>query len=225
MMVFDLFMQEPRIDMNQRWQRPLLDESLTPYIEIDAARLEKNLQTMQEKASRASVTLRPHIKTHKSLYIARRQRALGARGITVSKPSEGEVFIRGGERDELLAYPVIRAESIASLLRLAAQHQAKVTLIVDASSKMLSSDKGPHGTNASGFGVAVDENDVCYEVSRLSKEHGFMLWQENAPHVCSLLRIYPNRSCAVMAQSDSYVLHHADGQAEIQPVDACGRFI
>lgn len=377
------------MDMNQRWQRPLLDDRLTPYIEIDAARLEKNLQTMQEKASRAGVTLRPHVKTHKSLYIARRQRALGACGITVSKPGEGEVFILGGERDILLAYPVIRAESVASLFKLAAQHQAKIRLIVDAphgvaaiaeayrqqpdidvtvaikvdvglhrigvdphsdtavalaqalqaaqlrfaglvshaghaygagnsdaisgivleearlmqqvqrklldagfadcpvsvgatptalaapvaagtneirpgnyalldltacrlglsrvddlalsvitrvvavndhfviidaGSKMLSSDKGPHGTNASGFGVAVDENGLCYEVSKLSEEHGFIVWQENAPRVGSLLRIYPNHSCAVMAQSDSYVLRHADGRAEIQPVDARGRF-
>ena len=378
------------MDMNQRWQRPLPDDHLTPYIEIDAERLEKNLQAMQEKASHAGVTLRPHIKTHKSLYIARRQRALGSCGITVSKPSEGEVFIRGGERDILLAYPVIRAESIAALLKRAAEHQAKVTLIVDtphgvaaiaeaqrqqpdadiavaikvdvglhrigidphrddatalaqaiqaaqlrfaglvshaghaygagnrdaiaaiaqeearlmqhvqnqlreagfadcsvsvgatptalaapvaigtdeirpgnyalldltacrlglsrveelalsviarvvavnrhfiiidAGSKMLSSDKGPHGTNASGFGVAVDENGVCYEVGKLSEEHGFIPWQDSAPSVGALLRIYPNHSCAVMAQSDSYVLRHADGRAETQPIDARGRFL
>ncbi|PNK62520.1 MULTISPECIES: alanine racemase [Pantoea] len=378
------------MDMNQRWQRPLPDDRLTPYIEIDADRLETNLQSMQEKASRAGVALRPHIKTHKSLYIARRQRSLGACGITVSKPSEGEVFIRGGERDILLAYPIIRAESIAPLLKLAAQHQAKVTLIVDApqgvaaiaealhqqpdadvgvaikvdvglhrigvdphrndavslaqamqaarlrfaglvshaghayaagnrdaiaeialeearlmrqvqsqlraagfddcpvsvgatptalaapvadgtdeirpgnyalldltacrlglsrvdelalsviarvvainrhfaiidaGSKMLSSDKGPHGTSASGFGIAVDENGACYEIGKLSEEHGFIAWQDRAPRVGALLRIYPNHSCAVMAQSDSYVLRHADGRAEIQLIDARGRFL
>lgn len=378
------------MDMNQQWQRPLLDDRLTPYIEIDAARLEDNLQTMQDKASRAGVKLRPHIKTHKSLYIARRQRLLGACGITVSKPAEGEVFIRGGERDILLAYPIVRAESVASLLKLAAQHQAKVTLIVDAphgvaaiaeasrqqpdadvavaikvdvglhrigvdphrddavalaqalqatqlrfaglvshaghaygagnpeaiaeiaqeearlmqrvqrklreagftdcplsvgatptalaapvaagtdeirpgnyalldltacrlglsrvndlalsviarvvavndrfaiidaGSKMLSSDKGPHGTNASGFGIAVDESGVCYEIAKLSEEHGFLIWQDNAPCVGNVLRIYPNHSCAVMAQSDSYVLRHADGRAEVQPVDARGCFL
>jgi len=390
MMGFHLFVQEPRMDMNQRWQRPLPDDRLTPYIEIDVARLESNLQAMQEKASRAGVTLRPHIKTHKSLFIARRQRALGACGITVSKPSEGEVFIRGGERDILLAYPVIRAASVATLLKLAAQHEAKVTLIVDAQhgvaaiadaqrqqpdadvavaikvdvglhrigvdphgndavtlaqaiqaaqlpfaglvshaghaygaghpeaiaqialeearlmqqvqrqlreagftacpisvgatptalaapvaegtdeirpgnyalldltacrlglsrvddlalsvisrvvavnrhfaiidagSKMLSSDKGPHGTSASGFGIAVDEQGVCYEIAKLSEEHGFIAWLEKAPRVGALLRIYPNHSCAVMAQSDSYVLRYADGCAETQPVDARGQFI
>ncbi len=119
------------MDMNQRWQRPLPNDCLTPYIESDAARLESKWQAMQEKASRAGVTLRLHIKPHKSLFIARRQRAFGTYGITVSKPSEGEVFTRGGERDILLAYPVICAASLATLLQLAAQHQAKVTLIAD----------------------------------------------------------------------------------------------
>ena len=97
--------------------------------------------------------------------------------------------------------------------------------IIDAGSKMLSSDKGPHGTSASGFGIAVDENGACYEIGKLSEEHGFIAWQDRAPRVGALLRIYPNHSCAVMAQSDSYVLRHADGRAEIQLIDARGRFL
>nr|MBA2817740.1 alanine racemase [Candidatus Pantoea persica] len=31
------------MDMNQRWQSPLIDDRLTPHIEIDATRLENNL--------------------------------------------------------------------------------------------------------------------------------------------------------------------------------------
>ncbi|MCZ4059775.1 alanine racemase [Pantoea sp. LMR881] len=379
------------MDMNSEanWQRPLFDDRLTPYIEIDAQRLEHNLQRMQKRANEAGVALRPHIKTHKSVWIARRQRELGAKGITVSKPSEGISFIRGGERDLLLAYPVVQAKSITELLRQAAYHCAKITLIadalhgvtaiaeaqrlqpdcelavaikvdvglhrvgvnpdsddalilaqalkkeslpfaglvshaghaygagnlsaisviagqeaqlmqslqhrlheagfnfcpvsvgstptalaaqvppgideirpgnyalldltacrlglsqvdelalsvitrvvavnehfaiVDAGSKMLSSDKGPHGTNASGFGVAVDEHGNTFDVSKLSEEHGFLIYQGNAPRIGSLLRIFPNHSCAVMAQSDSFVLRHADGHAETEPVSARGNF-
>ncbi|MGK3143744.1 alanine racemase [Pantoea sp. C2G6] len=374
----------------QQWQRPLIDDRLTPYIEVDAARLERNLQQMQLKANAAGVALRPHIKTHKSVWIAQRQLESGARGVTVSKPSEGISFIAGGVRDLLLAYPVIRPQSVAELLRLAALHQAKITLIadtlqgvaaiaeasqrqpacelavaikvdvglhrigvnpetddavqiadalranglrfaglvshaghaygaghaaaiaeiarqeaalmqqlqkklqaagfpdvplsvgstptalaaeiapsvteirpgnyalldltacrlglsrpdqlamsvitrvvavndhyviIDAGSKMLSSDKGPHGTNASGFGVAADEAGQTYEVTKLSEEHGFLLYQHHHPAVGSLLRLFPNHSCAVMAQSDSFVLRHADGQSEEHVVDARGKFI
>nr|WP_238939036.1 hypothetical protein [Mixta mediterraneensis] len=97
-------------------------------------------------------------------------------------------------------------------------------VIVDAGSKMLSSDKGPHGTNASGFGVAVDEMGNTYDVSKLSEEHGFLVWQNVRPAIGSLLRIFPNHSCAVMAQSDSFVLRHADGCGEVESVSARGNF-
>ncbi|SUB14324.1 Uncharacterised protein [Pantoea agglomerans] len=43
----------------QQWQRPLIDDRLTPYIEVDAERLEQNLQHMKRKASAAGVALRP----------------------------------------------------------------------------------------------------------------------------------------------------------------------
>lgn len=376
------------MDSKQRWLRPLYNDRLTPYIEIDAARLENNLQTMQEKARCAGVMLRPHVKTHKSLYIAQRQRALGACGITVAKPGEGEVFILGGERDILLAYPLIDAASVSSLLQQASLCQAKITFIVDtpqsvaivaaaqrqqpdasvavaikvdvglhrigidphqhtavplaeaiqaaqlpfaglvshaghaygaatpdaiaqiaheeaqlmlqvqqqlqragfsaaisvgatptalaapvaagtdeirpgnyalldltawrlglcniddlalsvitrvvavnerfviidSGSKMLSSDKGPHGTHASGYGIAVDGEGVCYEIQKLSEEHGFISRQGNSLQPGSLLRLYPNHSCAVMAQSDSYVLRYADGRADVKHIEARGKF-
>lgn len=372
------------------WLRPLIADRLTPYLEIDAARLQRNLQQMQQKADAAGVTLRPHIKTHKSVWIAEQQRMLGARGITVSKPSEGIAFILGGERDLLLAYPVVHAETLKELLAVAAQHQARITCIadcahgvaaiaaahqrqpdcqlalaikvdvglhrigvdphsdkavklaqqiqdagltfaglvshaghaygagnaaaiadvalqeialmrdlqqrliatgfahcpisvgstptalaapvaqgsdeirpgnyalldltawrlglctpdalalsvvtrvvavnphfaiIDAGSKMLSSDKGPHGTNASGFGIAVDEQGNHYEVLKLSEEHGFLQYADQAPTVGALLRIFPNHSCAVVAQSDRFVLRHADGAGEEQDIQGRGKFI
>lgn len=111
---------------------PFCDDRLTPYIEIDAMRLKRNLLQMQQKAQAANVTLRPHVKTHKSVLIARQQRESGAQGITVSKPSEAIAFIQGGERDLLLAYPVIKAETLRELLRIAVMHQARLILIADA---------------------------------------------------------------------------------------------
>lgn len=110
--------------------RPFYDDRLTPYIEIDAQRLTRNLQQMQQRAATGNVRLRPHVKTHKSVAIAQQQIALGAVGITVSKPSEGVVFINGGVRDVLLAYPVVQAESVSALFAVAASSGCKLGVIV-----------------------------------------------------------------------------------------------
>jgi len=371
------------------WLRPLLADRLTPFLEIDAVRLQRNLQQMQHKADQAGVVLRPHVKTHKSGWIAEQQRRFGARGITVSKPAEGIAFIISGARDLLLAYPITEAEALKALLQVAADHQAKLTCIVDsmqsiaainqayieqpdvrlaiaikvdvglhrigvdpdadtalvlaqqlavlqlpfaglvshaghaygagnaaaiatiaqqeaalmqslqqrlqtagffpcpisvgatptalaapiasccdeirpgnyalldltawrlglctpdmlalsvvtrivavnphyaiidAGSKMLSSDKGPHGISASGFGIAVDASGNQYEVIKLSEEHGFLQYGATPPVAGTLVRLFPNHSCATVAQSNHFVLRHADGSAEEQPVDARGCF-
>lgn len=47
-------------------------EVATPAFVIDDAKLQVNLDFAKEKAARLGVTLRPHLKTHKSIEIARR---------------------------------------------------------------------------------------------------------------------------------------------------------
>ncbi|HEY0208948.1 alanine racemase [Acerihabitans sp.] len=377
-------------EMDPGFIRPWRDDRRTPFIEIDAWRLERNLQRMQQKAAAAGVALRPHVKTHKSLDIAHRQLALGAVGITVSKPSEGVVFIRGGVRDVLLAYPVIRAATLEPLLAEAKRHQARVTLItadaagveaiaqaarvqnmpdlgvyikidvglgrvgvsatgaaplrlatalqqhglrfagllshaghaysagsaielaqlaaaearlllaarqrlaqagfpacalstgatptalgapiaagldeirpgnyalldltgvrlgicrpddmamtvvarvvavnddyaiVDAGSKALSSDLGPHGTGGSGWGIAVNQHlPLTYQVIKLSEEHGFILHNGVKPEIGSLMRIFPNHACAVMAMFDEYVLRDDAYNGKRVAIEARGQF-
>ena len=75
--------------------------------------------------------------------------------------------------------------------------------IVDAGSKVLSSDKGAHGTDADGYGRAYpfDAAGCCdgpgRSVARLSEEHG---WVEDAAADLKpgdRLRIVPNHSCVV----------------------------
>ena len=67
---------------------------------------------MQARADDAGVKLRPHIKTHKSVAIAKLQRASGASGITVAKVSEAEVFAAAGFEDIRIAYCVVGADKI-----------------------------------------------------------------------------------------------------------------
>lgn len=81
-------------------------ELLTPALLIDQSILERNLKTMQARAKSLGVALRPHIKTHKCLEIARQQRDLGAQGITVSTFYEAETFIGAGFNDVLWAFPI-----------------------------------------------------------------------------------------------------------------------
>ncbi len=73
---------------------------------------------MQERASRAGMRLRPHVKTHKSAYFARRQVEIGASGITVAKLGEAEVLAAAGLDDILLAYPVVGPLKLARLREL-----------------------------------------------------------------------------------------------------------
>ena len=98
--------------------------------------------------------------------------------------------------------------------------------IVDAGSKSLSSDLGAHGSGGSGFGIAVCVDDCAqasWEVERLSEEHGFVRFADAPPAIGSRVRIFPNHSCAVVAQFDNVTLRPSDGGAVTLRVDARGR--
>ena len=52
---------------------PTLQEIETPKVIVDYKRLVANIRHVQEKADANRLNLRPHVKTHKSLEIARLQ--------------------------------------------------------------------------------------------------------------------------------------------------------
>jgi D-serine deaminase-like pyridoxal phosphate-dependent protein len=83
------------------------DELETPAVLIDCDVLEANIARQAGRAREAGVKLRPHAKTHKSPQIARMQLEAGAKGISLAKPSEAEVFAREGFDDIFLAYPIV----------------------------------------------------------------------------------------------------------------------
>lgn len=92
---------------------------MTPSLLIDAARLQRNIDRMQARADANDVALRPHVKTHKSVAIAQRQRAAGAAGLTVATVREAEVFAAAGFKDLCLAYATVgraRHERVLDLL-------------------------------------------------------------------------------------------------------------
>jgi len=85
----------------------VIEEVDTPALLVDRARLDRNIATYARMAADAGVALRPHVKTHKTIEIARQQLAAGSPGITVAKLSEAKVYIDAGITDIFVAYPVV----------------------------------------------------------------------------------------------------------------------
>ena len=78
----------------------------TPALLLDLDVLDANLTRMAERARALQVALRPHIKTHKCIEIGRRQRDLGAQGLTVSTIEEARAFADHRFDDLTWAFPV-----------------------------------------------------------------------------------------------------------------------
>lgn len=102
-------------------------EPATPYLRVDVARLTANI----EAAAATGVALRPHVKTHKCVEIARMQLAAGAHGITVATIGEAEVFVEAGLGDVFIAYPLWLDGPAAKRL-LALADRARITIGVDS---------------------------------------------------------------------------------------------
>lgn len=92
-------------------------EPATPYLRVDVARLRHNVATTAAWAARAGVALRPHVKTHKCVEIARLQLDAGAVGLTVATIGEAEVFAEHGFDDVFVAYPLWLSDDAVRRLR------------------------------------------------------------------------------------------------------------
>ena len=73
----------------------------TPCMVVDINLFDKNLKTMAAFAKTAPINLRPHVKVHKSVDIAKRQIALGAIGLTAATIAESELMSNAGIRGVL----------------------------------------------------------------------------------------------------------------------------
>lgn len=94
-------------------------ELTTPAVIIDLDIVDRNIADMAERLKTCGIQHRPHIKSHKSVAIARMQLAAGAIGITTAKISEAEVFADAGVESILIAYAIIGADKLE---RFAALH-------------------------------------------------------------------------------------------------------
>src|SRR6266568_8881001 len=79
---------------------------ITPAFLIDDTIVRRNCESMRAKALRSGVAFRPHVKTHKTIEIARLQHGGALGPITVSTLAEAEFFADAGFVDITYAVPI-----------------------------------------------------------------------------------------------------------------------
>lgn len=124
----------------------------TPVAVVDLDRLEHNLERWQAHCDAVGLLNRPHVKTHRSVEIARRQVALGAAGITCQKLGEAEVMADAGLTDILVPYNIVGGEKLERLGALA--RRATITVSVDDEALLDGLARSARG--AGELGVLVD---------------------------------------------------------------------
>ena len=87
-------------------------ELSTPAVLVELDIAEQNTRNMISNAAKYNIAVRPHIKVHKSIELAKMQLSLGAIGITCAKLGEAEVMASGGISDILIAFPVIGEDKL-----------------------------------------------------------------------------------------------------------------
>jgi D-serine deaminase-like pyridoxal phosphate-dependent protein len=112
----------------------------SPSLMIDLDRVDRNIARLQAACEAAGLANRPHIKTHKSPDLARRQREAGARGLTCQTLGEAEVMAQAGLTDILISYNLLGADKLGRLtgllrrtaLTVSADHPAVVAGLAEA---------------------------------------------------------------------------------------------
>ncbi len=106
-----------------------LSQLETPCLVLDESKRERNVARMRARLDALKVTLRPHVKTAKSIDVTRRVLRTADGPITVSTLREAEYFLANGVRDMLYAVGAApnKLEHISDLRR----RGADLALILD----------------------------------------------------------------------------------------------
>lgn len=89
---------------------PSIDQIKTPCLLLDVSRVKSNAARVSEKAKTNNVRLRPHIKTHKCIEVAKIQTAGHDGAITVSTLAEARAFSKHRFNDITYAVPIERGK-------------------------------------------------------------------------------------------------------------------
>lgn len=105
-------------DLERRF--PGFDALDEPRVVVDMPTLDLNLAAATSIIA-GKAALHPHVKTHKSLAIARAQRDRGASGFTVARVHEARILLEAGLEPVTIAYPLISTATATALLKIAAR--------------------------------------------------------------------------------------------------------
>ncbi len=103
--------------------------------------------------------------------------------------------------------------------------------IIDAGSKVLSSDTGAHGSKIlKGYGLAYPadkflEENYRMKIVSLSEEHGFIERPDFDLPIGTRIRIIPNHACPVVNLTDSLVVHSRNIIRQVWKVHARGKVL
>jgi D-serine deaminase-like pyridoxal phosphate-dependent protein len=115
-----------------------IQEYDTPALVLDIEAAERNIKRMAEYYRGKKVHLRPHVKVHKSPFLAHKQIAAGAHGITCAKLSEAEVMANSGIDDILIANQIVGPHKLNRLANLSKQCNIEVLVDDIANAKEIS---------------------------------------------------------------------------------------
>ena len=116
----------------------------TPALLVDMDRMNRNLDRGADYARKHQLSLRPHIKTHKSPYLAMEQLRRGSRGLTCATPFEAEVMSEVAD-DLLVMYPPVGSLRADRLARLA--ERVTLTVALDSEQAALEMSKAAVARN------------------------------------------------------------------------------
>lgn len=101
----------------------------TPGLIVDLDVFSANVAAMEAMFSGTGKTLRPHVKTHRTPELARRQLGGSSVGLTCATVGEAEAMVAAGMDDVLVANEVVDPRKIARLVALAGN--ARIGVVVD----------------------------------------------------------------------------------------------
>jgi len=114
-----------------------VEELPTPSVLVDLDVLERNILKMAEFTKSKNCGLRPHAKSHKSPFIAKKQMNAGAVGVCCQTIIEAEAMIMNGIEHILLTHNLASAPMIERFLSLAKNGDAKILVDGPENAEML----------------------------------------------------------------------------------------
>ncbi len=126
----------------------------TPALVVDVDVLQANIERTADIARAAGARLRPHVKTHRMLAVARRQIAAGAAGVCCAKTGEAEVFANGGIDDIFIANQVVGAAKLRRLRALA--ERVRLAVGVDHAEQAAMLDAAFRGADPLDVSIEID---------------------------------------------------------------------